>query len=98
MTSETIKLKCGLIAVHQSGAILDEAKQHATLELNYGLEERPPTCAELYSHHLHAEIGLWWGGAEGKTLVDYDGVFELPREIIAALKERGFTMGDGIEG
>lgn len=35
-----------------------------------------------------AGIGLWFNG---KELVDYDGVFELPKEAIELLEEHGFN-------
>jgi len=36
----------------------------------------------------HAEGGLWF---EGKTVVDYDGVFALPNGVIELLKENGYN-------
>ena len=35
-----------------------------------------------------AEIGLWFNG---KVLVDYDGVFELPEQLITWLNEMGYN-------
>ena len=35
--------------------------------------------------------GLWF---EGRTLVDYDGVSELPRSVCDALRAGGFDLGD----
>ena len=29
---------------------------------------------------------------EGKTLVDYDGVFELPKSVILAIRQLGFIV------
>ena len=37
--------------------------------------------------------GLWF---ENKSLIDYDGVYELPNEIIKALIENGYNMDEAI--
>ena len=34
-------------------------------------------------------IGLWF---DGKTLVDYDGVFELPKEAIKLIRKSGYSV------
>ena len=39
----------------------------------------------------YAEGGLWF---EGKTLTDYDGVFQLGAEIIELLEEKGFNCDE----
>jgi len=36
-------------------------------------------------------IGLWF---DGKTVTDYDGVFELPQEAIQLLEENGYDCTD----
>lgn len=36
-------------------------------------------------------IGLWF---ENKTLVDYDGVFALPKEAIAFIRAAGYVVPD----
>jgi hypothetical protein len=36
-------------------------------------------------------IGLWF---DGNKLTDYDGVFELPEELIRFLKDKGFDLED----
>ena len=38
--------------------------------------------------------GLWF---EGKNLIDYDGVFELPKEVIWAVRKLGFHVGEEFE-
>jgi hypothetical protein len=38
--------------------------------------------------------GLWF---EDKNLTDYDGVFELPSEVIAAIRELGYTVAKEFE-
>jgi len=44
--------------------------------------------------HLGDEVGggLWF---EGKELIDYDGVYSLPKEVAAKLKELGYKLPDG---
>jgi hypothetical protein len=37
------------------------------------------------------EGGLWF---DGLTLVDYDGVFELPKHVYTALAHAGFNLED----
>ena len=37
----------------------------------------------------YSEGGLWF---EGKELVDYDGCFELPKEVVMAVLELGFDI------
>jgi hypothetical protein len=46
--------------------------------------------AEIYSedHDEYGEIGLF---IENNELLDYDGVFFLPKEVISMLKERGIN-------
>jgi hypothetical protein len=39
----------------------------------------------------HAEGGLWF---EGTTLVDYDGVFELPEFILDKLESWGYNVDE----
>jgi len=48
-----------------------------------------------YVYFEHDEIGdnhaggMWFNN---KTLVDYDGVFELPKEIIKYMEKEGYNM------
>lgn len=37
---------------------------------------------------------LWF---EGKELIDYDGVFALPKEVVTALREYGWIVGEEFE-
>lgn len=37
--------------------------------------------------------GLWF---ENKSLIDYDGVYEVPKEVIQALIEKGYNMDEAI--
>jgi hypothetical protein len=38
--------------------------------------------------------GLWFIGDE---LVDYDGVFQLPKEVVEALRNHGFLLDDAYD-
>jgi hypothetical protein len=48
-----------------------------------------PCCAEIISGDHYADIGLFF---DGKKLVDYDGVFSLPREVGQMLTEDGYLV------
>lgn len=50
---------------------------------------------QLRGYFEHEEYGDEYGGGlwfKGKNLVDYDGVFELPKEVIQALRDLGFYV------
>lgn len=74
--------------VHQNGA---------ETPANKGLEvvlftcenECDPCFAELSSEDYDAEIGFTF---EGKTLIDFDGAFCLPREVARLLRELGYEV------
>ena len=60
---------------------------------NFTVEIFDETPARGYFEH--EVLGDEWGGGlwfEGKILVDYDGVFELPKEVIQALRDLGFYV------
>lgn len=45
----------------------------------------------------HNEEGEYWSGGlwfEDGVLIDYDGVCELPREVIEALEAQGYIVED----
>ncbi|MEI6061245.1 MAG: hypothetical protein WCR72_11080 [Bacteroidota bacterium] len=44
---------------------------------------------EIEELEMEEGIGLWFDQDE---LTDYDGVFELPKQLIAFLEENGFNM------
>lgn len=90
MSTETIPLPgvC-LIQQCQTGTVLARDRAQAELILHWRDGETAPCCAELVGDDLSAEIGLMW---DGKRLVDFDGVFEMPREVAAALSDRGFDI------
>ena len=39
----------------------------------------------------YMEGGIWF---DGKQIEDYDGCFELPEEVVAALNELGYSLED----
>ena len=76
--------------VHQTGTALTKKERGVTVEIHH-IDNWPPVLAivrgELVDHY--AEIGLEW---DGETLAGYDGVFELPREVLAVLDEMGYNV------
>lgn len=55
---------------------------------------------EQHGYFEHHELGDECGGElifDGNELIDYDGVFELPTEVIKALREMGFTVDKDFE-
>lgn len=46
-----------------------------------------------------AEIGLWFEYSDNgtRTLVDYDGIFSLPREAVALLRAAGVIVPEDME-
>lgn len=56
--------------------------------------------AEQHGYFEHKELGDQCGGELlfiNNDLIDYDGVFELPMEVIVALREMGFTVEEDFE-
>ena len=54
----------------------------------------------LRGYFEHNELGDNCVGGllfEGKGLIDYDGVFELPKEVIQAIRDLGFYVGEEFE-
>lgn len=77
--------------VHQTGAQLTESSTGVEVLLHTREDETTPCSAELSSGDHYADIGLVFEGIE---LIDYDGVFSLPREVGLMLKEAGFVVPD----
>ena len=75
--------------INQSGTDLTE--RETGLEVNLHWRDGVPVCAEIFGEREehYAEIGLWF---EGKELVDYDGVFELPNEVAEMIKDAGYRI------
>ncbi len=48
----------------------------------------------FFEHNTRGEDsagGLWF---EGKTLTDYDGVWELPKQVVEGLEKAGYIVGE----
>ena len=55
---------------------------------------------ENFGYFEHEDYGDEWGGGlwfEGKNLIDYDGVFELPPAVVTGIRELGYTVGKEFE-
>ena len=68
-------------------------QDNVELHITVGIKDKDYGWFEFYDkktggEEWHAEGGLWF---EGKGLVDYDGVFALPKAIIVVLEENGFN-------
>lgn len=51
-----------------------------------------------FEHEEHGDEyggGLWFDN--DMNLIDYDGVFELPKEVLLAIREMGFHVGEEFE-
>jgi len=62
--------------------------------------------SEWYGYFEHNTLGdesgggLWFERDESDNklhLIDYDGVCQLPKEVIACLREKGFVVGEEFE-
>lgn len=75
--------------VHQDGTELSKMERGVRVEITIPDGARSSGCAIIHSESCnhYAEIGLRF---DGKELVDYDGVFELPKEVSSLLKENGY--------
>lgn len=82
--------------IDANGVDLTSRAKGVTVELH--LRDGSPVCAEVYDtksggNNHHAEIGLI---VEDGELVDYDGVFDIPKEVLAMCEELGVKNGLGI--
>ena len=75
--------------IHQNGAQLSEPSKGVEIILHTRENGINPCCAEVISGEHYAEIGLWF---EGKELVDCDGIFFLPHELVEMLKDAGYVV------
>lgn len=88
---ETFQVETAVALETLYGVIDHEPK--VTLEITVGIDEESEYgFFELYDlesggDRFYAEGGLWF---EGKTLTEYDGVFELSSHIVDKLNEWGF--------
>lgn len=63
-----------------------------TTTKNFGIMIAESDNYGYFEHHIHGDGcggGLWF---DGKELIDYDGVSDLPKEVARALKEQGFDV------
>ncbi len=77
------------VLIHQSGTELTLPSKGVEVILHIRENESDPCTAEIVSGDHYAEIGLSFAG---KELVDYDGVFFLPREIGEILRDSGYVV------
>jgi hypothetical protein len=91
MKCEVFPLNSRLVMVGQDGAVSPPTREKAVLFLHWPDGAVVPNCAELVTDRLHAEIGLIW---RGTTLIDYDGVFDLPADLVEVLRAKGFSIGE----
>jgi len=81
--------RSGAVLVHQSGVELTVPSKGVEVVMHIRENEVNPCSAEIISGELYAEIGLSF---KGKELVDYDGVFYLPREVAEMLTSMGYIL------
>ena len=76
---------------------VNDSSEMETLSIEVGVdEEEEYGFFEIYDvksggERFYGEGGLWF---DGKTLTDYDGVFELSNHVIDKLKEWGFDTSE----
>jgi hypothetical protein len=90
--TEAIELPNTIVGtIHQDGTQLSQAARGAVLLIHY--RHDIPVAAEIHSNDGEegGELGLWWNGRE---LADFDGAFEMPKELASALRERGWIVGE----
>ena len=92
---ETYKHTChfpasGAYEVHQTGQALSNVSKGLTVAIHQQVGKPAPHCFEFWTNDesKYAEGGLWF---EGTSLTEYDGVFSLPKEVIAMLKALGYN-------
>ena len=92
MKTKTIKRlfpRSQALVVHQDGARLSTPGNGIEVVLHTRENETAPCTAEIVSANHYAEISLSF---ERKLLVDYDGVFFLPREVGEMLVDAGYVV------
>lgn len=87
----TFKTTANLSYENSFGTLKKET--NVELEITIGFKDEKYGYFELYDtktggENWYAEGGLWF---EGKELIEYDGVFSLPTEIINKLEELGYN-------
>jgi len=83
------------LALENSFTIIKE-QENIELQVTIGINSDDYGWFEIYDvetggDEWYAEGGIWF---KGMTIVDYDGVFALPRCIIEKLKEMGYDVSE----
>lgn len=71
-----------------------------SLKFQAGPFEVTVDTTSQYGYFEHDDFGDEYGGGlwfESNALVDYDGVFELPREVVDGLRQHDFVVGEEFE-
>ena len=63
---------------------------------NFWIEILSPTKG-YFEHEVEGDNCAGELLFDGNELVDYDGVIELPKEVIQAIRDLGFYVGEGFE-
>ena len=63
---------------------------------NFWIEILSPTKG-YFEHEVEGDNCAGELIFDGYNLVDYDGVFELPKEVIQAIRDLGFYVGEEFE-
>ena len=78
-------------------------REYNAVKSNEDTESEPEEIIEEYDsgdddglfdeddEETYMEGGIWF---DGKQIEDYDGCFELPEEVVAALNELGYSIDD----
>ena len=92
---ETFKVNTP-VALETSYAVIDES-ENEEMEITVGVDdEEQYGYFEMYDtktggERFYAEGGMWF---DGKSLRDYDGVFELSQHVTTKLKEWGYDVSE----
>lgn len=91
MINTTENHTVGLTLQNSFGVIAEQ--DGVEIEINIRQSKEDYASFEFYDTETggdewYAEGGLWF---KGKELVDYDGVFELPTEVISILEKGGYN-------
>ena len=92
---ETFKVNTP-VSLETSYAVIDKSNDEE-MEITVGVDDdREYGYFEMYDtktggDRFYAVGGLWF---QGKTLTDYDGVFQLSQHVTAKLKEWGYDVSE----
>ena len=93
--TETFKVNTP-VALETSYAVLDKS-ENEEMEITVGVDdEKQYGYFEMYdtetgAARFYEEGGFWF---VGRTLTDYDGVFELSQHVMNKLKEWGYDVSE----